>query len=302
MNNGICGLLENNVLKHYEDLYGKKIYDDIKEGKIKPFIECTDSTSSEILSPYARENGTICIDRNFVDFLWAYIYGSWVQFEEGLMKGLLIAQGKIDSQDAKEISLAQSMLHSAITHQLNPWPTEFPLPNANTFYTQRVNGIFLDAISILLFHETAHILNGHLKIVKNCSSEEKKELEKEADNFALQHVFDDANLSDQSTFIQKSIAIITAFTSFLFAGKTAYIVRQSEHPDLDDRLFNAMQILNIKDNHISFYMYSFADTIIRHFYEIHKGEYQIAGKKMEEEKKVDFAKDLFLKDIEIIKI
>lgn len=301
MSNDVCKLLENNILKHYEDLYGKKIHDDIKKGKIKPFIECIDTTTSEISSPYAREDGTICIDRNFVNFLWTFIYGSWVQFEEGLMKGLLIEQGIPETQDIKEVSLAQSMLYSATTHQLNPWPSNFPLPDANTFYTQRVNGIFEDAISILLFHETAHILNGHLKIVKNCTPEEKKELEKEADNFALQHVFAEADLSDRITYIQKSIAIIITFTSFLFVGKTAYVVKQSEHPDLDDRLFNAIQMLNFKDNHLSYYMYLFADVMIRHFYELHKEEYQRASKKFED-KKVDIAKDLFLKDIEVIKI
>lgn len=326
----VCKVLEKNILGRYERLYGKNIQDDIKKGKIRPEIQVEYGLMESIDKPYADENGIIHIQKQYVDFLWILIYGAWVQYEESVMKNELKKEGKKICQDPQIITDSQILLNSVETKKIAPWPLPHISPSDNSFYSNRVNGIFLDALCILLFHETSHILNKHfetkkiikkniedLKLSKKGEGKEKieeiekkiqeeklklKEIEKEADVFALEHVLSDSKeLEKDFVFKGKSVSIVISFMSFLFLLDDPSLVKQDEHPDLDERLFNAIEWMDIQENRHAYYIYAFADLLIREFYKKHQDFYKALGKKFNDTT-VETAKDLFSMDIETIKV
>lgn len=132
------------------------------------------------------------------------------------------------------------------------WPDALPSP-INTNNKARVtNVIFIDAINYIMFHEVAHIVNGHWNNYKDIDSKFKNgdilnddeksscvQMEQEADMFAYDCLVGSQN--DEVIRYHKHLGIIIAGLSSLFAIKKGAKLFSLTHPSVHVRLFNSLQ-------------------------------------------------------------
>ena len=105
--------------------------------------------------------------------------------------------------------------------------------NKKKFYGEKINGIFLDLVVYILFHECCHLVNGHCDFIKAVGNkdisqltqserEEYKALENEADLFAIESLI---KSTDNNKYkLVKGLSIVLANISLLFiveASKTS---------------------------------------------------------------------------------
>ena len=300
--------LKYNITDAFEQIYKtEKLKIDIKQGLIKPSI-FYEIGGDKIKPPHVRD-GAIYVQENYLSFLWAFIYGCWVQFEELVMKGELRQKGETLITDNNIVEDAIKLTEWAITScsEFTNWPDNLPSPNPNAyksknekFYITRVNGVFIDALSMILFHEVAHLKFKHEQICNEIEDAVWKECEKECDVYGIECVVDESIRNNEDLFQQKTISIIFSFSANLFITNNPLLICQKRHPDLDDRLFNAFGLLNIEEKYHQYYVYKLADLIIRHYRNIHR-EYYDGIKQFFKNKLVETAKELFLEDIEVLK-
>lgn len=107
--NSIINVLQHNITSRFEELYGKNnIANDVSNQVISPEFECI--MDGELFAPKARRN-KIIVQASYISFLWGFIYGTWVLFEELIMKSELIQQGQTDvKQNFLVIKRAQEIL------------------------------------------------------------------------------------------------------------------------------------------------------------------------------------------------
>lgn len=302
----IIDSLQHNITSRFEHLYGKKnIAKDIENQVISPEFDCV--MDGELFAPKAKGN-KIIVQVNYLSYLWGFIYGAWVQFEELMMKDELIQQGRTDiTQNQAVIERAQTILSHTLNTMSYSWPEGYPSPNLTStideenFYASKVNGIFVDALCILLFHEVCHIKSKHYENWDNFDDETKIQCEKDCDAFALKVVVADYLDTSVEEYNTKMIAVLMAFATMFFLLKNPLLINQKKHPDLALRLANMISFLDIQDNGHLYYIYKFAAIMLRHFREIHKKIYDFMGIYFENEP-VETAKDLFDRDLEKMKI
>ncbi len=297
----VLEILGGNIIQRFEELYGvkEKIRDRIK---LKPncFIDC--EFKGDVFAPHVASDGvTIRIHADYASFLWGFIYGSWVQYEEDVMKGELNCQGSAISQDGKLIQRARDVLDMSLKNRAYPCPKGYPSPkfgnSANeSFYIEKVNGIFLDALCILLFHEVCHIESDHFGKLNGYCSEKRIQCEKDCDAYALRTVFRNFKESDPKQFNTSMLATIHAFASMMFLLKDPLLLNQTNHPNLDNRLLNMIDTLDIQDNSHKYYIYKYADELVRLFRNFHQGVYDFMKIDFDN-KQVETAQDLFYSDL-----
>lgn len=302
----IIDSLQHNITSRFEHLYGKKnIAKDIENQVISPEFDCV--MDGELFAPKAKGN-KIIVQVNYLSYLWGFIYGAWVQFEELMMKDELIQQGRTDiTQNQAVIERAQTILSHTLNTMSYSWPEGYPSPNLTStideenFYASKVNGIFVDALCILLFHEVCHIKSKHYENWDNFDDETKIQCEKDCDAFALKVVVADYLDTSVEEYNTKMIAVLMAFATMFFLLKNPLLIIQKKHPDLALRLANMISFLDIQEDGHLYYIYKFADILLRHFREMHKKIYDFMGINFEN-KSVETAKDLFDSDLEKIMI
>lgn len=305
-NKSIIDTLQHNIASRFEELYEKKnIAKDINNQVISPEFICV--MDGDLFAPKAKGN-KIIVQANYISFLWGFIYGAWVQFEELMMKDELIQQGRKDiTQNKDVIKRSQNILSYTLNTMSYMWPEGYPNPNLTStiddenFYASKVNGIFVDALCILLFHEVCHIKSKHYENWRNFDDETKIQCEKDCDAFALKVVIADYLDTSEEEYNTKMIAVLMAFATMFFLLKNPLLITQKNHPDLALRLANMISFLDIQDDGHLYYIYKFADILLRHFRGIHRKIYDF----MEvcfDDKPVETAEDLFDRDLEKIRI
>ncbi|RYA23634.1 hypothetical protein CRU96_07080 [Malaciobacter halophilus] len=93
------------------------------------------------------------------------------------------------------------------------------------------------------------------------TQEELKELEKEAEEFAFSILINNDSEEDK---IQKGIAIIIVFCSSLLISNLNNL-RQTKHPDIDQRLLTMMSKLNFERIENEFYIWYLGSIILNIF-------------------------------------
>ena len=264
----VAEYLEGNIIQRFEELYDvkKKV---LKGIKMKPhhFIEVV--FGDDFFAPRVKEDGvTIEVHADYVSFLWGLIYGSWILCEEVVMKTGLIRQGKPLSQDVDLIKRARRVLDITLKNRAYSCPICLPNPqkgkNVNEqFYIQKVNGIFLDALNVLLFHEVCHIESGHHGKLDKYSFEKRIECEIDCDLYALRTIFKNFNGPKNAQFYTSMIAVVPAFASMMLILKNPLLLNQKKHPDLDLRLKNMVDYLDLTDEKDKYYTYMYADMLVR---------------------------------------
>ena|SRR5258708_6005359 len=140
-----------------------------------------------------------------------------------------------------------------------PWDeARLPSPSAHADdeekqWAGKVNEIFLSTVTYLLSHEYAHIKCGHFQAE---NAEIDVEQEKEADNFALSFLIDDASTEKQRQVAGASVVLLCA--SNLFLAPEFRMIFKRRHPRSHDRLRHALSGLNLITEEARYYLYYLA--------------------------------------------
>jgi len=205
-------------------------------------------------TPYINDKGTIHIHETFLSYLWIISFTMFVLYEEGVAIPDQIKRGykTHKNQDRALMNLTEELFDYAksLVKNFSKWDINyFPNPEFydrdtdEGFYIERNNDLYVEAMNFILFHEIAHAELEHInkKISQNLSNESLKILELEADSRAINLL-----LENYKSLNATHLAIIIGLASIIFSGKS--LVGGGEHPDIDKRIENALEIIQPTDD------------------------------------------------------
>lgn len=317
--------LRNNILFHLQQLMSESttpFHELVLNNKVSPFINYLIG-GKKIVAPYVLINEkTIAISENFSTFLWSLIYSTWVYYEEEIMKSEMTKLGQVHPPKDNEVVQStenmriwlQNFIKSPETTQ---WEKDLPNPNAQNqnanvnWYSEKVNGIFVESMCIFIFHEIEHLVGKHQDIHQSINDPRsgdyeynvglKKETEKEADLYAVYRLLENTEDDEERVFL-KSITILLTFMCPFFLIKSLTGITPEHHIQLDVRVTNILETLNIKSDKYQFYLFAFGNILLEYFFFIHRAT--LKELEIERPNKNDFgaetAKEVYYQFLEII--
>ena len=205
-------------------------------------------------TPSINDKNVISIHENFLSYIWIVTYTIFVLYEEGIVipdhyKRNIPFHKKQNPQLMDLVKELFDYSKSLIT-SYTPWDKDY-LPNPEYFdeycdegyYVLRTNDLYVEVMNFILYHEIAHGEFDHLKI-KNQSKlkgAQLKKIELEADSRAINLL-----LNSKLNTTKTELGITFGIMSLLFFKADLY--GGSEHPDVDQRLENYLQIIKPKDD------------------------------------------------------
>lgn len=224
-----------------------------KETQLNRYIRIDDGDFSTPFSDHT--NKEIVLNKRFLTLIWCIIYiiievtQNKSRTAINVTDTYLVLDG--GDNEVKELDLLFDWAFALKNlYSDDHWPGNLPNPTMTSYKVRVANVIFLDAISYIMFHEVAHIVNGHwdsykeihLKLAKGelLDDQEKAlcvQMEQEADNFAYDCLV--SSQSDEDTRYHKQLGIILAGLSSMFALKTGTKLNSMTHPSVHVRIFNS---------------------------------------------------------------
>lgn len=208
------------------------------------------------------ETKMVHLQESYLAYLWAMIYSTFVIYEFGVQEPMLhgVFDGKchFTTQELRRAkSLGDWAKRFALTYQ--PWD-DVALPNprqhidsAERTLAEKANAIFLRAVIHLVAHEFGH-LSGRHNI--ETTDIERVELEKEADNFALDFLVDTSAGESEKQISGAALVMLTC--SSLFLTEHFPMIWKHRHPHTHDRIRNAITGLNLTSQKSKDYLYFLA--------------------------------------------
>lgn len=256
-------LFENSNQKFNKDLENALL-----SGKISKTIFLDDS-DHPIIKPYIRcDSRNIVINETFLSYLWCVchtVYTLYIQTidypslnkQEGRVR-YPISEDII--QKAKDLfSYAKSLIlvHDEWNKELLPNPEKY-LAEERTFIEQP-NMFYNEAVKFILCHEFIHAAKHLDELDKGIDISHYLDFEKEADSEAIKILkteplinnevlkklgFPEIPLPPHGEFITQIGVIMAILSMFYFKATTDGGVK---HPDVEDRLLEAIDLLEIED-------------------------------------------------------
>jgi hypothetical protein len=196
---------------------------------------------------------TISLHVTHLEMLWAFIYGLFVAYEHH-MREHMVRQGLriSDSPYSDEVRRrAHKLLEWSknLRHGYTEWPAGTPSPQRYLWeekqLTEKVNNLFLTAGALMLHHELAHAIQGH--IAPGATDAEALEQEKDADDVA-HHQFLDAASTEVDKRIRAWSVLILPLSS-LYLTTSPRLLFQTVHPHIHHRIAAAVSRLNFMEDH-----------------------------------------------------
>ena len=262
-------------------------------GKLSESINY-DNGKEKVRPPSAdTKTREIYIQETYLAHLWVYIYSVFVMYEEGVQKPLI--KNTFDGSLKFETELLQRAKTLfdwtvSLTREYSEWDEKLPNPRTHNsdkekFYAEKVNGIFQLAVSYLMFHEFAHLTQGHdsffigMGDLSDADIAERIQIENEADQYAFNMLIKDYD--DEKQRWIKGLSILFVICSALLITSKARSIKQKSHPDLDNRILNVLHGLNLKTEEAQFYCWylcSFAVKffLLKHNINVRAGEFETA--------------------------
>lgn len=245
-------VLKHNLTSRLEERneeYIKSLQSDFKLNKAIIY-QVNDLPLNQRQLPFIDINGTINIHETFLSYSWIICYYFFVLHEEAFAIPDYIKRGVETPKKHNPELLAQAeelfKYAKLLIVFFENWDIE-ELPNPEYFdentpegwYILRTNDLFVETLNFVLYHEIAHAELEHIKKIKeeNLSNEERKKLEIEADYRAINLILLTCRNTNAS-----SISIIIGLASMLFFKNN--LNGGDKHPNIDDRLENAINIIN----------------------------------------------------------
>lgn len=264
-------VLFGNIIHRFENIQSNTLNEHLKavqSGYISPEIDYDDSPKKVKTPSSNTKSRQIYLQETYLSYLWSFIYSIFVIYEEGIQKRMLndTWDGMI-KYDSPLLKRAFNLFSWSISliDTYSYWDENLPNPEKHTdeqekFYAEKVNGIFQDAVTFLMFHEFAHLTYGHDVYFESKDNSQKKqdenyillELEKDADNFAFSVLVKEEN--EYSKQFASTLAVQFVMTSSFLLEPSKNQTIQYSHPTLDNRLFYFFQNMTVKDKENSFYI------------------------------------------------
>ncbi len=296
-------VLWSNIIHTFENINSSSLSAHqlaVKSGKISPCINYINDNEKVKTPSASLKSRTINIQETYLSHLWAFMYTTLVMHEEGIQKPMIDGTFNGSLQfDTPLLKRAKSLFDWSIslTNNYSKWDESLPNPkihncNKEKLYAEKVNTLFQDAVAFVMFHEFAHLTQNHdsfffgvevkrqkiaeLSNKKNKSKKELSELSKLSQD--MNELIQIENESDKLAFdalinqngndtekLLKGISILSVYCSSLLIVRDIYRIKQSEHPDVDNRILNFLQQLNPVKEDDQFYCDYFVIFIIRLF-------------------------------------
>lgn len=275
-----------NVVHAFENPDGvrnQNVFDAVAKGDVSREIDLLDDDVLPQGPRVSKEKGEparIQISRTHLVLLWAFTYGWMVIYEEAVQKPLIAGAFKgpivLDTPLKRN---AASLLDwaSGLKQRYSAWPDGLPSPTRaadqeETGYCLKANGIFQDATAFLLYHEFAHIMQGHLTDGYDHSADEgahayNKELEREADDFAFR-MFVSEDDADEVRRLKGWPLLVPVLSSLYLANGPASVF-QANHPHLHHRIHHVLTQLNFKDEPTRDYYWYLSSVVLTVFAHAH---------------------------------
>lgn len=266
-------ILEYNVVAEFERVAkgnNLNIQAPVLEGKVGSTINLVVDKAPP-KSPHAdMDSREITLYESHLAFIWAYIYSSFVIYEECVQLPLI--QETFDGSIQFTTSLtrrAKSLQDWAFlfSTQYSSWDDDrLPSPrryvsDKEQWYGEKANAIFQTAVCFLLYHEYAHLTLGH--VAASDDNSWSIEQEKDADNFALQKVVDSG--APEKEQLRAGVALVLICASNFFLPRGLRGIWQRAHPNLHDRLRHALSHLGLDSDKSKFYLYYLASISIHQY-------------------------------------
>jgi hypothetical protein len=226
---------------------------DIEYGDVPLLIQ-----SGRFRTPQVGAEKKLIIHETFLSYCWIMSYVIFILYVETVNHPKLNkVHGKVVKKiNAIEIQKAEELFNygRSLIVDYTEWDKE-NLPNPEIYlaenrdYPEQTNMYFTEAIRFVLCHEYIHITE-HIDqfVEEKLSDEDILRMEKEADEKAIQII--QKGMTPGREFIYECGIIIGILSMFFMTNNT----KQKRHPDLEDRLINAINILGLTDNHMAWGM------------------------------------------------
>lgn len=263
-------VLEHNIIYEFERRAKANVHDlnsSVASGKVEPTLNLIlDKIPPR--GPYADpKTREITIYESHLAYLWAFVYSSFVLYEEGIQKPMLAGgfNGRLEF-NTPLLKRAAALQKWAIkfVRTYSDWKVD-ELPNparveieAEKFYVPKVNCFFLQSVNFLLFHEYGHLVLGH------CADGDRDwtlAQEQDADNYAATF-FIGADTTEKERHVA-GVSIVLLLASCVFIPEHISGLWQVKHPHLHDRIRNGISSLNLEEEESTFYIYYLASVALQ---------------------------------------
>ena len=239
----------------------EKLHLSVTTGVVSPQLDLDnralppDSPSCSL--PKHGEPAQITIGLSYLEFLWAFSYAAFVRYESEMharMKrdALPLAYPEFESTIIKRAHTLDTWAKS-LRAGYSSWPSDTPSPRdpgsiREKEISGKVNTVFIHAVALVLLHEFAHAVQGHLDAVaRGASVSEQCDMEKEADQYAYDMMLGN-DASEGARKLAAWSVLIPALAWLWLVKRPAGLV-DSKHPAVHHRIAYALQRLDFHDLH-----------------------------------------------------
>lgn len=279
-------VLWGNIIRTFEQAEPSLLemhYKATQSGDVSPAIAC-DDRKEKVKTPFANPiTREIYLQETYLSHLWSFIYSVLVMYEEGVHKPM--KEGTYNNKIIFNTSLlirARQLFEWSISlvDTYSDWDESLPNPRSHQdseekFYAEKVNGVFQDSVAFLMFHEFAHLSNGHDSYFLGVKSidldesaiAERIQIENEADIFAFDIFIKHG--ADNTEKWTKGLAMLFVICSALVIVPVSKGLTQTVHMDLDDRILHLLQRLNLETNESEYYCWYLAGWMLSLYLQKH---------------------------------
>jgi len=242
---------------HTYPSFKEKLQKMVDEGKLNPKIamkyeENSINNGDTINSPrVSAETRQISLHETFLSYLWCVSYAVYILYIEKVDYPQLNKQAgkEIYKVNENEITKAKELFNygKSLIAYYSPWDKD-TLPNPEIYlaenrnYVEQTNMCYTVAVTFILAHELTH-LERHLdQLDSKTPNSHYLAFEEEADREAINHTI---KLRGQMGDIAVNTGIIVGLLSMLYFSVNTTGLR---HPNIEDRITNALEILELNEN------------------------------------------------------
>lgn len=231
------------------------------------------------------DTGEIILSLPYMDYIWYFCFAFFVKQELINKKLIELRETNTDydytinlteTEEGKQVQKCLLQCDQILHLQDIPIPqtllidfsTNITSPDNNTlsdsikYYQEKVNNLYVRALTCTLLHEIGHAVHKHNEIT-NPTDDIKKTCETEADNFA----FDSLIQGSPAEVLNNSFGALLSFMSMYFEDKKSTHLHSITHPmthDRCNRCIKRFQDANVEKKGID-YLYHMASQVAMEF-------------------------------------
>lgn len=252
-------VVHNMILYMFENTYPSfqgKLQTMVNDGKLNPkifMIFGEEGIKGNNITHTPRiDTGTrqIALHETFLSYLWCITYVVYILYIEKVDYPKINKEvGKVKYQiSEEEISKAKELFSYAksLIVYYSPWDKGI-LPNPEIYlaenrnYVEQTNMCYTEAVIFILAHELTHLEKHVDKLIKNTPDSNFLAFEIEADKEAVLHTLKGRHVLGD---IPVNTGIVVGLLSMIFFSADTTGTR---HPNVEDRITSALEMLNIGD-------------------------------------------------------